>query len=221
MLTIRQIGFWHDSTTLFEHAIAVEDSEYIRGNLASALMDEGRNEEAERNLRVALQLAPDHWEHRNNLANVLLRTGRIDEAFREEQIALRLAPGKLSVAETMGLILLRREDYTGALAQLNHAVQLGGEPQGIAAKLNDAGASLASRGRPREAEPLIRRAIEINPTLVQSRRNLVLVLEDQGRSDEARAALQQAIQATGSRREYSDLVRELRVPASLASDNSQ
>src|SRR5579871_2836125 len=30
-LTIKQIGYWHDTVALFQHAIAVEDSDYSRG----------------------------------------------------------------------------------------------------------------------------------------------------------------------------------------------
>ena len=57
-----------------------------------------------------------------------------------------------------------------------------------------------------EAEPLIRRAVEMNPGLVQARRNLVLALVDQGRMGEARTALRDAIGATGERAEYRGLV---------------
>jgi hypothetical protein len=48
--------------------------------------------------------------------------------------------------------------------------------------------------------------VELDPLLVQARRNLVLVLQDQGRTGEARAALAEAIQATGPRSEYRDLL---------------
>lgn len=211
VLTVRQIGFWRDTTTLFKHAIAVENSDFIQGGLGHELLMAGRPEAAAPHLLEAIRLAPEKWEYHNNLANVLLRTGRVDQAYREAQIALQLAPGELPPAETNAIVMLRREDYAGALVQLNRAVELGGDSGSIAAKLSDAGASLASRGRPREAEPLIRRAIKLDPVLVQARRNLVLVLEDQGHVAEARAALQQAIEATGAHREYSGLAAELNV----------
>ena len=107
------------------------------------------------------------------------------------------------------MVSLRREDYAAALAQFDRAVHLGGDPVAIAAKLSDAGASLASHGRPGEAEPLIRRALELNPRLVQARRNLVLVLVDQGRGKEARLALDEALRATGPQAAYRDLEQEL------------
>jgi hypothetical protein len=48
--------------------------------------------------------------------------------------------------------------------------------------------------------------------LVQVRRNLVLVLLDQGRTAEAKASLAEAIRGTGQRPEYRDLAAELATP---------
>jgi protein O-mannosyl-transferase len=205
VLTWRQVAFWHDSVRLFDHAISVEDGHYVRGVLAATLIAEHRYWEAEPHLMAALRLAPDRSEHHNNLANVLMLTGRLGPAAGEAATALRLAPNDIHAVETMGAILLRGVDYNGALQQFVHAVQLGADPIPLAAQLNDMGASLASRGQPREAEQLIRGAVELNPSLVQARRNLVLVLEDQGRRAEAARALREAIQATGRQPQYEDL----------------
>jgi Flp pilus assembly protein TadD len=206
-LTWRQIGYWHDSYRLFEHAISVEDNDYMRGVLAVTLIQDHRDAEAEPQLLAALRLAPDSAEHHNNLANILLRTDRLDRAAAEARTAQRLAPDDISVAETMAVILLHQADYRGAIAEFDHAVRLGAPSAPVATELSDMGASVASRGRAREAEPLIRKAVELNPLLVQARRNLVLVLDDQHRPDEARAALAAAIQATGRQPQYEDLER--------------
>jgi Flp pilus assembly protein TadD len=197
-LTVRQIGFWHDSVRLCEHAISVEDGDYVRALIGITLIAERRYAEAEPHLRVAVRLAPERAEHHNNLANVLLQTGQLDQAAAEESIALRFAPNDTSVAETMGRILFRRANYAGALQQLSHAAELGADTAAVAITLNDMGASVASRGQPGEAEPLIREAVELNPSLAHAHRNLVLVLADQGRRDDAAKALEQAIQATVS-----------------------
>jgi Flp pilus assembly protein TadD len=85
-------------------------------------------------------------------------------------------------------------------------VRLGAESGPIAAELNDIGASLASRGQPSEAEPLVRRAIDLDTHLVQARKNLVLILLDQHRVEEAKASLADAIKATGDRPEYTNLL---------------
>jgi protein O-mannosyl-transferase len=151
-LTVRQISYWHDSETLFTHALAVEDNDYIRDNLAQTFMRQGRYADAEPHLRAAIHLAPTGFEHHDNLANVLLRTGKIEEAEYEAHQALNLAPDERSVAGTMGLILLRKGAYGEAMTQFDRCIQLGTDPLRIAPVLNDAGASLASQGRPQEAE---------------------------------------------------------------------
>jgi Flp pilus assembly protein TadD len=204
-LTMRQIGFWHDSVRLCEHAISVEDGDYVRALLGATLIAEYRYAEAEPHLQLAVRFAPERAEHHNNLANVLLHTGQFDRAAAEQSIALRLAPNDISVAETMGRILFQQANYGGALQQFSHAVEVGADKAAVATALNDMGASVASRGQPSDAEPLIRNAIELNPSLVQARRNLVLVLADQGRRDDAAKALQDAIQATGLQPQYEDL----------------
>jgi tetratricopeptide (TPR) repeat protein len=213
VLTVRQIGFWHDSVRLCEHAISVEDGDYVRGLMGVGLIAEHRYREAEPHLRLAVRLAPERAEHHNNLANVLLQTGRIEQAATEESTALRLAPNDISVAETMGRILFRQANYAGALQQFGHALDLGADRVAVAAALSDMGASVASRGQPREAESLVRKAVELNPALVQARRNLILVLADQDRRDDAAKALEEAIRATGPQPQYEDLAQDPGGPA--------
>jgi len=64
---------------------------------------------------------------------------------------------------------------------------------------------------------LVRKAIEFDPVLVQARRNLALVLEDQGRWKEAAEALQRAVQAAGPQLQYQDLAQELRTSGTVSS----
>ena len=206
LLTLRQIGYWHDSLKLFEHAIRVEDSDHMRANLALALITDKRYAEAEPHLALAVRRSPLIWDYHNNLANVLLQTGRVERAADEAAEAVRLAPESMSAAETMGLVLFRQGDYGGTLRRFNRAIELGMSKESVGVQLNDMGASVASRGKPSEAEPLVRRALELNPGLVQGWQNLALVLVDQGRLEEARATLQEAIRATGARPDYDRLL---------------
>ena len=101
LLTLRQIGYWHDSVQLFEHAISVEDSDYMRANVAIALITERRFTEAEPHLELAVRRSPTIGDSHNNLANVLLQVGKVDRAASEAAIAVRLAPENISAAETI------------------------------------------------------------------------------------------------------------------------
>ena len=204
-LTVRQIGFWHDSETLFGHAIAVADSGYMRANLATILMEQARYSEAEPHLMAAIRMEPSESGYHQDLALLLFRTGRWDQAAPESQAAVALAPRDPTIREFAGLVALRRGQYKEALVTMDGAVELGAAPGRIAASFNDYGAALASQGSPREAEPLLRRAVQLDPALVQAHRNLALTLLDLGRSEDANAALRDAVAATGDRPEYRDL----------------
>jgi len=207
VLTIRQIGFWKDSETLFLRAIAVEDSDYIRDNLATYLIQRGRLSDAEPHLLAAIRLAPGEYPHHNNLAILYGKMGRPQPALSEAQIASRLAPQDRSVAETLALVLLGTGDYSGALRSFDHAAQLGSDPATLAPVVNDTAVSLARRGMLQEAEPLLRKAVQYDPLLVDAHYNLVHDLAAQGKSDEARAALEAAIKATGFKPEYQDFLQ--------------
>ena len=109
----------------------------------------------------------------------------------------------------MGLVSFRQKDYRRTLVQFNRVIELGASREVVAVQLNDMGASVASRGQPSDGEPFVRRALELNPRLVQGWRNLALVLINQGRRDDAREALQEAARATGVQGAYGDLLRAI------------
>ena len=210
-LTWRQIGYWHDSVKLAEHALEVENSDFMRANLGTTLLEEQRYGEAEEHFREAIRLNGRQADYHSNLANILLRTGRLAGANAESAIAARLKPEDVAVATTRGLVLLQAGEYGPALEWIRRAVAVGATRGPLAVRLNDWGVRLASHGEPGQAEPLLREAVELDGTLVPARRNLVLALEDEGRRDEARRALEEAIGATGAVLQYGDLARELGV----------
>jgi len=185
----------------------------MRANLATTLIGQRRYKEAEPHLLAAIRLAPSEAGYHQDLAVLLSQTGRIDAAARESQMAVALAPRNATIMEFAGMVALRRGRYDEALAAMSAAASLGSDPSRVAAVLNDNGASLADHGRPRDAEPLVRKAVQLDSTLVQSRRNLVLILMDEKRADDATESLRLAIEATGNRPEYSDLGRQLNGPA--------
>jgi tetratricopeptide (TPR) repeat protein len=132
LLTIRQIGFWHDSETLFRHSIAVADSGYMRANLATTLMEQSRYREAEPQLAAAIHLEPSEPGYHQDLALLLFRTGRPDQAAPESQAAVALAPHDPTMREFAGLIALRRGKYPEALATM--ATPSGSVPPPIASR---------------------------------------------------------------------------------------
>ena len=88
VLTIRQIGFWRDSETLFRHAIAVTDSAYMRANLGTTLIEQGHYDEAEPEMQAAVRLDPSEPGYHQDLALILSHAGRLDEAAMESSAAV-------------------------------------------------------------------------------------------------------------------------------------
>jgi protein O-mannosyl-transferase len=205
LLTLRQIGYWHDTETLFRHSIAVEDSAIPRYNLAIALEDDERYPEAEAQYKAAIALDPNHFENFSRYAELLMKMRRFDEAVAEAQAGTKVSPDNPKAATILAQAVLHKGEPQAALTYYDRAIALGSNPAVAAAYLSDYAASLAGKERFGDAELLIRKAVQLDPTLLEARRNLVLVLLSQHRSGEARAALDEAIRQTGRQRIYDGL----------------
>ncbi len=87
----RQTGYWKDSITLFGHGIAVtRDNHTLHANMALALDDQGRHEEAIKHNREAIRIDPDSPQAHNNLAVELYFIGEYAEAWKEVRLAEEL-----------------------------------------------------------------------------------------------------------------------------------
>jgi len=209
VLTVRQIGYWRDSETLLGHAVAVSDSATMRYNLALALERQERYAEAEADFKASIALDPSQPRGHNNYALLLIKLNRPAEAVAQAQAAVKADPSSPLAAKTLAQALLRRGDLEGAFNYYDRSISLGSDARLISAFLNDYGASLARKGEFGKAELLIRKAVQLDPSLLEARRNLVLVLLRQHRYGEARAALDHAVAQTGKHHIYEDLASQV------------
>ena len=127
LLTVRQIGYWRDSETLFRHAIAVSDTALMRYNLALVLEKEDRNAEAEADFKAAISLDPRQARNHNDYALLLIKMNRPDEAVAQAQAAVKADPNSPLAAKTLAQALLRRGDLEGAFAGYDRSIALGGD----------------------------------------------------------------------------------------------
>ncbi len=111
--TRAQARLWHDSRSLFSHALDVDEQNPIAHfSLACELLREGAAEDARAHLERALAIQPDHANARYNLAIALQRLGRPDEA-------------RAALERT----LAQRPDFADAHVNLGLLLGLGGEPE--------------------------------------------------------------------------------------------
>jgi protein O-mannosyl-transferase len=114
-LTWRQSRVWHDSRTLWTHALEVSPSSIAHAKVAVLLEQEGRTEEAIVHFREAVRLRPDNAFAQNNWGIALGNAWRFDEALDHFEAALRIEP---DYPEARRNLRLTRERITNPVAYL-------------------------------------------------------------------------------------------------------
>jgi Flp pilus assembly protein TadD len=196
VLTIRQIGFWHDSETLFRHALAVaRDNGLAHESLGTAILeprrhgiripgevDPARKDEGIAHLREAARLLPGHPDAHLNLGLVLFSTNDHAEAARELEIALAMMRFHARGHFLLGLLLLEKGDAAGATSHLEESLRL--EPANAVAR-NNLGALYRRAGRLDDAIAQYRAALALQPDYADAHDNLGIALYLAGRRAEA------------------------------------
>ncbi len=102
LTSARQTAHWRNSVTLFEHAVSLDDSNYLaHNNLGVAFRTLGRHADAERAFRKAIEANPDYPLPYLNMAQILDDTQRPDEALPYLAVAFR-AGLRLQVPGALG-----------------------------------------------------------------------------------------------------------------------
>lgn len=93
VVTRLQIRHWEDSETLFRHAAAVTERNFIAHlNLAQIHAERGARGPALEHFRITLSIRPGMWQAQASLGNSLRRWGRPDKALPHLRNAVRLRP---------------------------------------------------------------------------------------------------------------------------------
>jgi tetratricopeptide (TPR) repeat protein len=139
--TRRQTTWWHDSVSLWTRAAELDPGNDIATyNLAIALADAGREEEAIARYEQTLRLVPDHEFAQHNLnairagraereADRLARAGDIDAAIDAYARALAVDPTRLHARAARGMALVERRRFAEAVSDLRLAIDAAVRPQ--------------------------------------------------------------------------------------------
>jgi protein O-mannosyl-transferase len=119
-LTYRQIGFWHDSETLWIHALKVNDTGNYKAhfNLAVIYDAEGRYDEAIRQFRAAENPREDDPRIHFGMGIYDQRHGHLQEAVDEYQAAVRLGSQATHEQSALAYLLL-----AGAQEKAGHVAE--------------------------------------------------------------------------------------------------
>jgi Flp pilus assembly protein TadD len=192
VLTLKQLGFWHDGETLFQHAIAATHNNSVaHGALARALMEKAQTDEAIAQFRIAIQLNPKDTIAYNGLGNLLLQKGDVDGAIAQFQTALQHRPDDAFAHNNLGMALAGRGRMDEAIGQFEQAVKLNPGPAEFHSNL---GMALLRKGRSDEALQQCREAVRLNPDFARGHRNLGVVLATKGQLDDSIVEFREALQ---------------------------
>jgi tetratricopeptide (TPR) repeat protein len=169
LCTRLQLHHWHNSITLYEHAIEVTDNNYVAyAGLGAALCSQNKLDEGIAYLNKTLRIMPSHSIAHYNLGLAMTRQGRFEEAIGHYKQALHLLPNDAKIESNLAKAIENQQ----ALTYCNLAN------------------TLADQGRSDEAVEYYNKAIELKPNFIIAQGRLGLVLAKQGRIDEAIGKLQ-------------------------------
>lgn len=165
VLSYRQVRFWHDDETLWIHAAAVTQNNYVAHlNLGADLINRGQIDQAAAHFHSAAQIRPNDPGAQLNLATCERRRGNCAAALQADQAVLRLTSGKAS--RTFTLINLG-SDYLclkdSPKAKESYAAALTLDPNAVSAWVG-LGRAAQQAGAFEEAVRDYSRAVELAPS---------------------------------------------------------
>lgn len=167
-----------DLETAYALTTAVPDSGKAHRQLADALIDVGRVDEADAAYRRSLELQPEAAEGHYGMARVWAEKDDRDRELFHLQQALRLDPDHARAHNDLSLVWADRGDFDKELHHLQEALRL--EPD-YAEAHNNMGVALASRGDLDAAIEHFAEAIRLEPADAGAHNNMGLALSGAGR----------------------------------------
>jgi protein O-mannosyl-transferase len=183
ILTYRQVSLWQNSTTLFSHAVMLDDENYIaHSNYGLGLERQGFVDKAMAHYRRAIELHPNLAQAWNNLAGIYSNQARLDDAIDAYRTALKYQPDSSTICVNLGQLLERKGDFSQAAAY--YAEALSKNPESWKAHLRMA-TSLQRQGKIQEANQHLTTADRLSPDRIEAHVNLGLALGEAGKLNEA------------------------------------
>jgi Flp pilus assembly protein TadD len=181
-LTNVQIRRWHDSFTLFEHALAVTSRNFtVEHDLGAALARSGRYDDAAAHFEKALQIDANSYESLVDMGLTRAVQGRLPEAIKYYHAAIRSRPDAPKAHVQLGLALWKQKLNETAYDEMRRASQLVPKDADIRIHL---GIALAQLGRIPEAIEQFHEAVRLNPNSAEADNNLGLALLVSGKARE-------------------------------------
>jgi tetratricopeptide (TPR) repeat protein len=196
--------YWLEPIALWKHSLEVTpDNYFARHNLANALANVGRHEEAMPQFRRALELVPNQPLILYHMANSLVHQRKYDEAISCYKQSIAADPSDGDVYFDLANVLALLNRYPEAEQTYNKALEV--EPNFPEARVNY-GNALLQQGKNAAAVAQYKQAVAEFPEMPEAHFYLASAAALGGRWDEAVYELQMTLKY---RPEYADANNDL------------
>jgi protein O-mannosyl-transferase len=191
IVTRKQVGYWKNSITLFEHNLRFTSNNHVaHNNLGDALYKHGHTDEAIEHYLQALQIRPDFVKAHNNLGVALNKQGRTEEAIEHYLHVLQVRPDDVEAHNNLGVTLDKQGRTDEAIEHYLQVLRI--NPEVVEAHYN-LGNALNKQGRTDEAIKHFLEVLRIKPDFDQAHNNLAIALLSKGNIEEAIAHFRKAL----------------------------
>jgi tetratricopeptide (TPR) repeat protein len=186
-----QTTYWQNSETLFTHALAVTEDNYVAcNNLGTWFSNHGQIAAAMDCYRQSLQIKADNPDVLYDLGNAFSKIGEWDAAIDNYHRALQVTPDQADILDNLGFALAAKKQFPEAITNFEAALKL--DPDFPDAH-NNLATVLFMEHHFEEAAQHYREAIRLTPDNAQIYANLGDTLARQGNIPEAMQNYQTAL----------------------------
>ena len=179
----RQLKYWKNSLTLFEHTTQITENNFIiLNNYIACLNEAGRFDEAIEQFSRLLKMKPDSPGVHNDFGFALLNAGRVPQAAEHFQLALKYKPDFPQAYYNFANALKKQGRFEEAVSCYKRALKL--KPDYIDAYINLTSAFISLKKFDEAAESC-NKVLEFDPCNVFAHGHLSMVLANTGKIDEA------------------------------------
>jgi len=169
-VTDRQVGYWRNSFTLFNHALAVTDNNYVAHNgLGTEYFKQGNYDQALFHYQETLRISPGHPDAPGNLGLTLLQLGRFEEAAGQFRLALARKGDIQKWHWGLGAALQKMGKPDEAIEQYQQALEL---DENDASAHNNLAIALDQKGEKEQALKHFMAAVRLKPNDKEYQKNL-------------------------------------------------
>jgi len=183
ILTVRQVWFWTDTRSVFEHAVAVTPDNYVAEvNLGMALAEQGLADQAFEHVAEAVRMKPGYPVAQYALGALLNKRGDRGPAAEHFRAALSLYPDYSQAHAGLGSVLLASGDARGAVVQYREALRVNPDLPDVHDNL---GMALDALGQHDQALVELAEGVRLAPHHAVTQYNLAVALAVAGHLQES------------------------------------